>query len=77
MFYVGVIKMLVVCGRVYKYVNFCVILTSSKLPDKAFKIWLHFISYKSSTDCQWNEIQVCTTKSIKKDRKDKVYSKEI
>ena len=70
MLYAGVIKMLVVCGRVEKYVN-CIILTSSRLPDKAFKIWLDFVSYKSSTDCQWNEIQLCTTRWIKIDKKDK------
>ena len=37
----------------------------------AFQIWLHFISCKSSTDWQWNEIQLCTTRPIKIDKKDK------
>ena len=62
MFYAGAIKILVVCGE---------ILTSSRLPDKAFKISLHFVSYKSSTDHQWNEMQLCTTRSIKEDKKNK------
>ena len=46
-------------------------MTSSKLPDEAFQVWFHFVSYKSSTESQWNEIQPCTTRSIKIDKKDK------
>ena len=49
----------------------CLKLTTSRLSDKTFKICLYFVSYKSSTDCQWNEIPLYTTTSIKKDKKDK------
>ena len=46
------------------------------MPDKAYQIWLYFVSYKSSTDCQWNEIQLCITRSVKIDKKDKEYTQK-
>ena len=69
MFYAGVIKMLVVCGRVQKYVNLSLILISSKLPDKAFKFsYIFFLKnlLQTANKMKFNCVQLDQLKKIKR-----------
>ena len=69
MFYAGVIKMLVVCGRVQTYVNLSLILTSSRLPNKAFKFsYIFFLKnlLQTANKMKFNCVQLDQLKKIKR-----------